>query len=189
MSLPEAAGHFRRLHEADPGYPAGIPHPPWDDRFYGGQVLDFGWEGLANKGLFAAAARWYAEVLTAHPHLLVGRPIGHRYYAAWAAALAGCGHGRDAADLDEKGRAGFRRRALDWLRDELEAQHRLLEGKPEKVWAVARDMQYWLLDPHFAGVREPEALGRLPEAERQAWQQLWADVADTLARAVEKLPR
>ena len=25
--------------------------------------------------------------------------------------------------------------------------------------------------------------GRLPEAERQAWQKLWADVADMLARA------
>jgi hypothetical protein len=44
-------------------------------------------------------------------------------------------------------------------------------------------MQTWLEDPGFAGVRGPEALGRLPAAERQAWQRLWADVADTLARA------
>jgi hypothetical protein len=44
-------------------------------------------------------------------------------------------------------------------------------------------MQTWLEDPDFAGVRGPEAPARLPEAERQAWQQLWADIADTLARA------
>jgi hypothetical protein len=44
-------------------------------------------------------------------------------------------------------------------------------------------MEHWLATPDFASVRGPDALGRLPEAERQAWQKLWADVADTLARA------
>jgi hypothetical protein len=44
-------------------------------------------------------------------------------------------------------------------------------------------MRRWLADPDFAGVRGPEALARLPEAERPAWQQLWADVAATLAAA------
>jgi hypothetical protein len=47
-------------------------------------------------------------------------------------------------------------------------------------------MQRWLADPPFAGVRAPEALARLPEGERQRWQKLWADVADTLARAQGK---
>jgi hypothetical protein len=46
--------------------------------------------------------------------------------------LAGCGQGRDAADLDEESRAGFRHQALGWLRAELEAQRRLLEAHPEK---------------------------------------------------------
>ena len=32
MSLREAAGHFRRLDEADPGYPPGIPRPSLDER-------------------------------------------------------------------------------------------------------------------------------------------------------------
>jgi hypothetical protein len=50
-------------------------------------------------------------------------------------------------------------------------------------------MQHWLEDPAFAGVREPEALARLPAAERPEWQKLWADVADTLARAVEMIRR
>jgi hypothetical protein len=35
-------------------------------------------------------------------------------------------------------------------------------------------------------VRGAEALARLPGAERQPWQQLWDDVADTLKRAQQK---
>jgi hypothetical protein len=44
-------------------------------------------------------------------------------------------------------------------------------------------LQHWLKDNHFAGVGGAEALARLPEAERLAWRQLWADVADTVDRA------
>jgi hypothetical protein len=145
---------------------------------------------LAPEGLFVAAARGYAEAFTADPHLLAGRPGGHRYDAACVAALAGCGQGRDAADLDEKSRAGFRRQALDWLRAELEARRRLLEQEPiEAGQTVAEQMQTWLVDPDFAGVRGAEALARLPEDERQAWQLLWADVAATRARAQGTAPR
>jgi hypothetical protein len=38
------------------------------------------------------------------------------------------------------------------------------------------------VDSDFASVRGPEALGKLPEAERREWQELWSGVADTLAR-------
>jgi hypothetical protein len=37
-------------------------------------------------------------------------------------------------------------------------------------------------------VRDPEALERLPEAERQAWQQLWADVDALLKKAAPAGP-
>jgi hypothetical protein len=141
------------------------------------------------QGRYAAAARWYAEALTAYPQLLAGPSTRYRYHAAGAAALAGCGQGRDAADLDEATRAAFRRQALDWLRAELEARRRLLGQEPGKVLAVARDLQDWRWDIPFAGVRGPEALARLPEPERQEWQELWTDIADTLARAVDMLPR
>jgi hypothetical protein len=53
---------------------------------------------------------------------------------------------------------------------------------------AAGNMRRWLADPAFDGVRGPEALARLPEAERQAWQVLWADVADTLGRAEGTTP-
>jgi hypothetical protein len=38
----------------------------------------------------------------------------------------------------------------------------------------------------LAGLREEKALTALPAAERRAWQQLWADVAATLAQAQEQ---
>jgi hypothetical protein len=47
-------------------------------------------------------------------------------------------------------------------------------------------MQHWLQDADFAGVRGTEALSRLPEDERPAWQRLWADVEKTLAKAEGK---
>jgi hypothetical protein len=180
MSLREAAGHFRRLEEADPGHPPG---PPGGERALREDVLEHGWMVLGRQEQFAAAVRWFAEAFRADPALLTGRPSRLRYHAACAGALAGCGRGRDTAGLDEEARAGFRRQALDWLRAELEARVRLLEDPQTAYLTVPRDLPYWLEAPDFAGVRGPEALGRLPQSERQAWQQLWADVADTLARA------
>jgi hypothetical protein len=146
-------------------------------------VLDFVWVVVVSQQQYAAAARLYRETFSAHPHFLTGPQSPHRYRAACAAARSGCGQGRDGSDLDEEGRAGFRRQALGWLGAELESWRRLLEKQPGNAWLVARDMRDWLADASFAGVRGPEALALLPEAERQAWQELWTDVADTLARA------
>src|SRR5262249_38147489 len=74
-------------------------------------------------------------VLTARP-LIIGRgdPCDihindssvSRRHAARASALAGCGQGRDADNLDEEGRAGFRHQPLGWLGAELEGRPRLL---------------------------------------------------------------
>jgi hypothetical protein len=184
MTLREAAGHFRRLDEADPGIFVDVLAPPRDERFFCESVLSVAWVVLMDQERYAAAARWYAEAFATHPHLLAGRPTGQRYLAARAAYRAGCGQGRDAADLDETSRAGLRRQALDWLRAELEAQRLLLEEEPQMArFTVARDLQYWLEAPDEVGVRGPEALGLLPAAERHAWQKFWADVAGTRARA------
>jgi hypothetical protein len=50
-------------------------------------------------------------------------------------------------------------------------------------------MKHWQQDTDFAGVRGPAALAKLPEAERQDWEELWADVADLLGRAADKPPQ
>jgi len=44
-------------------------------------------------------------------------------------------------------------------------------------------MRHSLEDTDFAGVHGQQALAKLPEAEREPWQKLWDDVANTLARA------
>jgi hypothetical protein len=88
--------------------------------------------------------------------------------------MAGCGQGHDAADLDADGRACCRRHALDWLRVELGAWHRLLAQNPQSAAGLGQ----WLADPAFAGVRDPDALADLPACERRAWQALWAEAAD-----------
>jgi hypothetical protein len=69
----------------------------------------------------------------------------------------------------------------------LAASRQALEKEPDKAGpTVHKRMRHCQQNPDFAGVRGPEALAKLPEAERQDWQKLWADVADMLARARDK---
>jgi hypothetical protein len=46
-------------------------------------------------------------------------------------------------------------------------------------------MQRWSGDAYFACVRSPDALAKLPEAERQEWQKLWQEVEELRKRAAE----
>jgi hypothetical protein len=135
----------------------------------------------AVKRLHRAAARFYAEAFAAQRPLEDDLGAGHRYNAACAAALAGSGQGADKPDGPE--RARLRGQAVGWLRADLEAWGRLLEKEPGKAPLAAQTLQHWLADTDFAGLRGPEALAKLPEAERRPWQQLWDGVADALARA------
>src|SRR5262249_15408519 len=137
----------------------------------------------ASKQRHRDALRYYEEAFAAHPTLLAA----NRYNAACAAALAGCGRGKDADKLDDKERARLRSLALDWLCADLEAQRRLLDKEPARAAAkVARSLQHRVVDPDFGGVRGPQALANLPEAERPAWQKFWKDVADMLKQAQGK---
>jgi serine/threonine-protein kinase len=136
------------------------------------------------KRLNRAATRFYADAFAAEPKVADDLGASHRYNAACAAALAGVGQGQDARDLDDKGRARLRQQALDWLRADLAACGRVLGNGPQQARALALGrLQRCLAGPDFAGVRDRGALARLPERERQAWQQLWAEVRDRLARA------
>jgi serine/threonine protein kinase/tetratricopeptide (TPR) repeat protein len=133
---------------------------------------------------YVAAVRFFEQAFGAEPKLTGDQPSLHRYNAACAAALAGCGQGTDAGNLDDKERARLRQQALDWLRADLEAWRRLLEKGPDKNRpAIAQQLQRWLDDSDFAGVRGGEALARLPEAERGDWQKLWQEVEALRQRA------
>jgi hypothetical protein len=37
-------------------------------------------------------------------------------------------------------------------------------------------LAHWKTDPDLAGIRDEEALAKLPEAERKEFRSLWADV-------------
>jgi tetratricopeptide (TPR) repeat protein len=144
------------------------------------------WE---QSGKFAAAARLYGEALTRDSTLATDIQAAHRYSAACAAARAAAGHRLDSAGLDEKERTRLRMQARDWLRADLEAWGRLLQKDSEKARReVSRQMQHWLQDTDFTGVRGPDALDRLPEGERAAWQRLWEEV-ETLRRQAATPPK
>jgi tetratricopeptide (TPR) repeat protein len=142
---------------------------------------------LQHKKLYAAAARWYAEAFAAQPELADDLQSHDRYNAACAAALAAAGQGQDAKALPDQERARLRKQALNWLRGELGAWRAQLAQGPDQAGAVGKVMQHWLADADFAGVRGPEALGRLPEAERRRWQRLWEQV-EALRKQAEAQP-
>ena len=130
-----------------------------------------------HKARYAAAARWFEQAFAARPALAEDPRSGNRYNAACAAALAGSGRGKDAPAPSDPDRARLRQQALLLLRADLASWSRLLEGDRAQAAPVVRQqMQHWLADPDFAGLRGGDALTTLPEAERQPWRELWADV-------------
>jgi tetratricopeptide (TPR) repeat protein len=139
------------------------------------------------KQLYAASARFYTEAFTEQPGLAQDLRAGHRYHAACAASLAASGHGKDAENLTDKDRASLREQALHWLRADLAAWTKVVDqGAPQPRPVVQQTLQHWQKDPALTGLRDQAALAKLPEAERQAWGQLWTDVAALLRRVQEK---
>ena len=138
---------------------------------------------------FAGAARLWAEALDSDPKLGDDRRTQHRYNAACAAALAAAGQGKEEPALDDAAKARLRRQALDWLTAERTAWGQLVEtGPPQIRPAVVQTLSHWREDSDLAGIRDAEALSKLPPDERAAFTQLWADVAD-LRKKAEAQPK
>jgi hypothetical protein len=92
----------------------------------------------------------------------------------------------DAAKLDTKEKSRLRQQALAWLRDNLqECAKQLADADSKTRKYVQQTLKHWQQDPDLASVRGKEALAQLPEAERAAWQQLWADVEKLLQKTQE----
>ncbi len=147
------------------------------------------WEGCTlawicqMKKAYAASAQLYADSFAAVP----GLAETNRYDAARAAALAGCGQGKDAGGLTECQRARWRKQALDWLRADLDAlvTQDLGIGSQNRQ-AAARQLRIWLCHVDFAGVRDETELMKLPQDEQAAWRKFWADVAALIERAEKR---
>ena len=138
------------------------------------------------KKLYATAARFSRDAFVAEPKLTEDVAAGTRYAAACNAALAGCGQGKDAADLDDAERARWRLQALEWLRLDLAWWGKALAGGKGQARAQVRAwMQHWRSDGDFAGVRGKDALARIPAKERKEWERFWAEVDALIRRASE----
>jgi serine/threonine-protein kinase len=136
------------------------------------------------KNLHGASAWLWAAAFRAEPKLAEDMKVQHRYNAACAAALAGCGQGKDDQPLDEAAKARWRKQAIDWLRADLAAWSKVLDTAPPQArQAVAETLQHWKVDADLLGLRDPVALNRLPQAEQKACRGLWAEVDALLAKA------
>jgi tetratricopeptide (TPR) repeat protein len=135
------------------------------------------------KRRFADAARFYTAAFAARSALADDLGGAHRYNAACAAALAGCGQGEDNPRPNVRERHGFRTQAHDWLRDDLKALTALADGgKAADKALVVEQLRGWKQDVDLSGVRDRAVLDKLPETERDAWRKLWADVETLLKR-------
>jgi Flp pilus assembly protein TadD len=131
----------------------------------------------------AAAARLSAAAFDAAPEAVNDLRTGVRYDAACSAALAGCGQGSDAP-AGEMERARLRAQALAWLRADLDARSKQAGSwSPGVSQEAVQALHHWRDDLDLAGVRDADALDRLPEAERAEWRRLWADVDALLQKA------
>jgi hypothetical protein len=136
----------------------------------------------------AAAARFWADALGADPKLGDDRLAQRRYYAARAAALAAAGKGTDDPPPGAAAQARLRAQALAWLKAECDAWAALLDTAPKARPQVVESLRSWKPEPDLAALRKPEALVKLPEAERKDWEALWARVDALIKRASEKAP-
>jgi tetratricopeptide (TPR) repeat protein len=136
----------------------------------------------ACKQLYVASVRLYTEAFAAQPELEDKVESGHRYNAARAAALAGCGQGEDAAKLDDKEKRRLRDQALAWLRADLDSYDKQYKARqvPGVILLIER-LAHAQKDPNFKGIRE--SLATLPDSEQLAWRKLWADMEQLLKQA------
>ncbi len=136
------------------------------------------------KRLHGASVRFWAEALQAQPKLADDLRVGHRYNAACAAALAGCGQGKDDPPLDRAAKARWRKQAIDWLKADLAAWLKILENAlPQARQSISQTLQHWKADTDLAGLREPAELAKLADDEQKACRALWVEVDALVKKA------
>jgi serine/threonine-protein kinase len=129
------------------------------------------------KRLYGATAYFYQEAFAENPQLAENLGKGYRYMAAGAAALAGCGQGKDGLKLKADEQARWRKQAVAWLRADLALWTRQLEMMTAEARAnIQRRFRHWQTNPDLAGLRDAAGLARLPAEERAACRKLWAEV-------------
>jgi tetratricopeptide (TPR) repeat protein len=150
--------------------------------------LDFGKMASIRKR-YSISARLFAAAFQADPKLADDVAAEYRYNAARAAAMAGAGQGDDKPPLDEPEKARWRKQALDWLKADLVFWTKQDQtGMAEAKALVSQTLGHWKADADLAGIRDPDALAKLPENEQTACRDFWADVEALLKRAEGRTP-
>jgi serine/threonine-protein kinase len=141
---------------------------------------------LRYKKRYVIAVRFYEEALA--EVILPGEQLAlARSNAAFAAVQAAAGLGEGAAKLDAKEKVRLRQQALSWMREAVKYYVKNVDGSEVK-WRtdMQKELHYWQKDRALTSIRDKEALAKLPQAERAAWQQLWNDVETLLQKSNEK---
>ncbi len=129
------------------------------------------------KQLHVESARLWMSAFAADPSLAADLEAGHARHAAYAAALAGCGLGKDAGSLDLEQRSEWRKQALAWLRIQLDRwKEELRRRRPRAMRSLLKALGQWRHDQDLACLRGEAALAKIPEAERTEWRAFWSDV-------------
>ncbi len=129
-------------------------------------------------GRHATAVGWYVSALAMEP--MLGRDVrgGVLLHAAATALRAA------AAANDPDAAAGFRRRAIAWLREDLAFRIDRWEDADQPTRRLLRDYANRMATaPEFAPLREARLVGALPVAEQPATLGYWVDL-DAWLRSV-----
>src|SRR5262249_4750274 len=125
------------------------------------------------------------EAFEGNPKLAEDLRWPHRYNAARSAALGAAGHATDAAELKVQERTRLRIQSVDWLRADLAAWTKLADDAKQHA-RIRQTLHRWQTDPDLAGIRDPDAISKLPPDEQKECKKLWADVAALLKKVEAK---
>lgn len=171
----------RRLADLDAqaSRPGGDDGPPSefdiDDRLAFAAVL-------RGRGDVEASDRVYTEVISERPELLVDHSRTVPFDAARSAILASLRS--PGAETDPARGEGLRRKALGWLRADMETWRRHLDMRSSQCrFHVARCIARWRSTRDFAVVRDRGRVASLSDGERAEWDALWHDVDALSERA------
>ena len=119
--------------------------------------------------------RLYAKALAAIPGITDDLRAGHRFNAACAAALAGCGRGDEGARLGKSESTALRKQTRDWLQlDPTAWATKLDAGTVADPIQAQRTLSPWRNEPDLAGLRDADTLDKLQRAEREECRKLWS---------------
>jgi tetratricopeptide (TPR) repeat protein len=124
---------------------------------------------------YVLAVKLYRWAFTANPALADDLRAGHRYNAACLAVRAAVGLDEDMTEFGVDEWAFLTGVAMKWLREDLGCT--ALVAKDPKLRREMRNrLLHWKVDEDMAPVREPSRRAAMPRADREAWQNIWAEV-------------